>query len=311
MRTMFYRVVRVQPEGLTHTYDCLIHIEYDDAAQGGLTDTPRYRITFPEAEKHGIDSLVSSDPPGTYTGMSRAMWFACAENGHGADSPETIDAIALDMADRLHTGDEPAVIVCRVDDAPMPEAIALGTGLHDKAEGSKPESFGIDYSGRNATCNRDIATGIRYGIISRHEMSDGFLSDTEIEYHAACSECGTDIENPDDTEECPSCGHAPDDLPGDWYGDEPSGETFEADGAKGFIDSSGDVWVVSSPYYVRGTFCSPCAPGAVSIGEGCTRSNPDAPKAFALPHDCYAAGHAPGVLRLVSDDSIVPPPTVD
>lgn len=31
-------------------------------------------------------------------------------------------------------------------------------------------------------------------------------------------------------------------------------------------DSYGDIFVMRSPYYTRGRFCSPCAPGAVSLG---------------------------------------------
>jgi len=93
-------------------------------------------------------------------------------------------------------------------------------------------SKGIDYSGVGATCNRDLETGIRYGIIPQNDILQAWADSSEPDYGEL---------------HCPKCGNNLDD-----------GDYLAAS------DSEGDVWVYRSPYYTRAQFCSPCAPGEKS-----------------------------------------------
>lgn len=164
---------------------------------------------------------------------------------------------------------------------------------------------GIDYSPPGATCNRDAKTGIRYGIIHQHQMSEWLWDSVESIYHARCPSCAMALpkgwDDDDDNPACPSCCNVIED--GEQYGDEPDEQVIDTDGIKGMVDSSGDVWCISSPYYTRGTFCSPCAPGAVSLDSPCA----EGAKAYCFPHDWYTGDKAPYPVHQVSDDAEVEP----
>jgi hypothetical protein len=58
---------------------------------------------------------------------------------------------------------------------------------------SKQNYAGLDYSGPGSTVNRDVATGIRYGVISQHSLSPDVMSDIwsearDLSYEAAVEE---------------------------------------------------------------------------------------------------------------------------
>lgn len=169
---------------------------------------------------------------------------------------------------------------------------------------------GIDYSPVGSTINRDSETGIRYGIISAHAMTEWFWEDVESVYIPRCVECFEELSDEQmtalhDTEnpECPHCEKSIDPDDEGIYGDSPDENIIDTDDIKGFVDSSNDVWVVSSPFYTRGVFCSPCCPGAVSIGSPCD----DGAKAYCFPHSWYDGAKAPHPVYRVSDDSLVIP----
>jgi hypothetical protein len=152
----------------------------------------------------------------------------------------------------------------------------------------------IDY-GRNTNANR-CAKGIRFGIISsNHEsLSEHIWDLIEPEYIARCPKCGSDSmdldderiahEELDDYEQaeydtiefaCKRCSF----LYGEsGYGDEPDGNNICTGEESGFLDSHGDLWITKSKYVTRGTHCSPCAPGAVTISS----HDPDGPLAYCL-----------------------------
>lgn len=141
---------------------------------------------------------------------------------------------------------------------------------------------GIDYSGRNGTCNRDLSTGIRYGIVPSQCLGDWAHESFEGEYDAACPTCGEDWPEDLDTPcECPACGETVRD--GDQYADEASRTVILDPDVEGFLDSSGDVWVTKSPYFTRAAFCSPCAPGACSLASPCD----DGERAYCLGAEWY------------------------
>jgi len=161
---------------------------------------------------------------------------------------------------------------------------------------------GIDFS-HGTPVNLDVETGIRYGIISQHYLGDDIWDIVESIYYPRCPDCGEDLSELDEIpNECPVCGEELD--PDYLTGDEPDVMLVDYEGVGGNI-SGGNLWVITSPYYMRGTHCSPCAPGAVSIGS----PTPGGPRAYCPPHDWYHEGRAPFTIFLVEDNTILPPPT--
>jgi hypothetical protein len=117
---------------------------------------------------------------------------------------------------------------------------------------------GIDYSmGRS---NIDVITGIRYGVISQHEVLQAWADSSEPYYNR--SEEGED--NEDDFAE-------------------PSGYVYEEDGYIAECGDDGDIFILKSPYYTKCKFCSPCAPGAGYL------MSPDESgiKAYCFGHDWF------------------------
>lgn len=120
----------------------------------------------------------------------------------------------------------------------------------------------IDY-GRNLTCNRDLDTGIRYGIVSMNAIAAWVWEEAEPIYWQGCGCCGTEI--PEDTEAPYTCSCGEVVSEDDQWGDEPTHWEIVSDGVVGRIDSDGDLWVFESPHTGWYGPCSPCAPGAVDL----------------------------------------------
>lgn len=119
--------------------------------------------------------------------------------------------------------------------------------------------MGIDYGlGRT---NIDHKTGIRYGVISVNRLP--YIWDiAEDEYGEWECECGHNFgENYSNGDECPEC-----EREIDMSFAEPIGFSVDSEGVVGWIDSCNDLMITKSDYKIRGPYCSPCAPGAVSIG---------------------------------------------
>jgi hypothetical protein len=177
--------------------------------------------------------------------------------------------------------------------------------------------YGIDYSGSGATCNRDTATGIRYGIIHSNDLRGEAIEDFEADYGpATCPKCGNEAVEYDPSRHgeyddskcrcndfaCEGCEYPF--TSDDAYGDEPRGYILDDSEYKARIDSDGDVWVFASPYFTYARFCSPCAPGACSllypVDEG-------GPRAYCLGHDWFEDDRAPYPVYCVSDGALVQP----
>ena len=116
--------------------------------------------------------------------------------------------------------------------------------------------------------NRDPETGIRYGIISAHKLSDWALDQFEPVYYCGCPECGHEI-GPDDAPPiCPECGFAAE-WDDEWYSDEPIDMIYENGRYALRWDEHNDVWIFRSPHTTtEWTHCSPCAPGAAYLDGG-------------------------------------------
>jgi hypothetical protein len=155
---------------------------------------------------------------------------------------------------------------------------------------------GIDYSGPAGTCNRDPASGIRYGIIPQHDLDPWITGeDYEPQYTPSCPSCGKELKK-EQNDRLQSngklkhtCGIRIRD--GEQWPEEADAWTYDQDGIKSFLDDSGDAWFTRSPFYTHAQFCSPCAPGA------CHLSHPVDPcesnRAFCPPHDWFECGVAP------------------
>lgn len=177
------------------------------------------------------------------------------------------------------------------------------------------EYAGIDYGmGR---VNIDNDTGIRYGVISQHEVTQSWADSSEPDYGKPhCPKCGNEAtagesrneqrengvtcwtEHPEHTEdwECDGCGdYRCDDceylFDGDRaFRDEPLG--FTLDDGEYLAEQSGDdgdIFILKSPYYTRCQFCSPCAPGAGYLMNPCE----DGPKAYCFGPDWFEDGKCP------------------
>jgi len=170
---------------------------------------------------------------------------------------------------------------------------------------------GIDY-GRGMT-NLDHATGIRFGVIHQHTIGAAWFDDAEPQYG-------------DPT--CPTCGGAAREAqgPADYAGKSGTAGDYVCDACQRFFwaedafsetplaftlataeitaeqhGDDGDIFVTKSIYYSRGTFCSPCAPGAVSLGTD------GGIKAYCFGHDWFEDGRAPYRVFRVADDTEVQP----
>jgi hypothetical protein len=164
--------------------------------------------------------------------------------------------------------------------------------------------MGIDYG--LGLSNVDPRTGIRYGVISHHEVLQAWCDSTEFDYgqpdEAKCPVCGNRSHPPQewgDVVTCDDCGEEFEVELSDFA--EPLG--FSLDDAEYTAYQSGDdcdIFITRSPFYTLCQFCSPCAPGAgylMSRGDDC--------RAYCFGHDWFENGKAPYPVYRVSDDSIV------
>lgn len=177
--------------------------------------------------------------------------------------------------------------------------------------------MGIDY-GRGLT-NIDNKTGIRFGVISMHDVGESWYELSEGEYgEPTCPKCGNPASEfetvseqhdngvsistiiPEEIEEnyefskygcsdfyCENCEYVfgSDEA----YPEEALGFSYIAEGYKIFQGGDdSDLFVELSPYYTIAGFCSPCAPGAIYL----TDKAQDA-KAYCLGHDWFENGKAP------------------
>ena len=166
-------------------------------------------------------------------------------------------------------------------------------------------SAGIDYG--MGTTNVDVKTGIRYGVISQHDVLQAWADSSEPQYGSpTCPKCGNeakeydadrDFERGKDFEcgrgcadfECESCEYVFD--LSEAYGDEPQGYTFEDDGYSCVNCLDSDVMVLKSPFYTYARFCSPCVPGAGNLNDAGDESH--GVMTYCLGHDWFEEQKAP------------------
>lgn len=169
---------------------------------------------------------------------------------------------------------------------------------------------GIDYSmGRGA--NTDPETGIRYGVISIHEVTQSWCDSSEGDYgspesdDAKCPSCGHNCSEPDmswgDTLCCEECDHIFDlELPDCC---EPIGHVLNDGEYQAWQGQDCDIMISKSPFYTHAQFCSPCAPGAGYLMNPC----PDGPKTYCFGHDWFESGVAPYPVYSVETGELVQP----
>jgi len=175
---------------------------------------------------------------------------------------------------------------------------------------------GIDYGlGRT---NVDVKTGIRYGVISKHSVSQAWFDSAEPDYgEPTCPKCGNAVvayENATDEMDaweqygrgcadyvCESCQHILDS--GDCFGDEPQAGAYDGDGYNLVDCLDSDIMVLASPFYTFAEFCSPCVPGAGNLDS----SIDDGAKTYCLGHDWFEEGKAPYLVYSVETGEIVNP----
>jgi hypothetical protein len=140
-------------------------------------------------------------------------------------------------------------------------------------------NIGFDYSMGRA--NLDRTTGIHYGVISQHSITQAWCDSAEPVYDKP--------EDENDDEE---------------YFAEPIGWKVD-DGEYHAIDClDSDVMVLKSPYFTHAQFCSPCVPGAGNLE--CPMPNGVA--CYCFGHDWFDEGRAPYPVYFVSNGDEVPPP---
>jgi hypothetical protein len=191
---------------------------------------------------------------------------------------------------------------------------------------------GIDYGMGTTNINPD--TGIRFGVISQHAVTQAWADSSEPEYGPpCCPSCGCEcletcgdvdsalndeqrkrieMQYPNGLEKdylCPDCGvcYWSDHV----WGAEPNG--FRIDDGEYLATQSrddSDIFVIKSPYYTRAAFCSPCAPGACYLTSPCD----DGEKAYCFGPDWFDEDIEPcpyPVYRVDNDELIYSPATKD
>lgn len=176
-------------------------------------------------------------------------------------------------------------------------------------------SIGIDYG--NGITNIDHATGIRYGVIPMHDVTQAWADSSEPEYgEPCCPKCGNEAKQSDDVPDfdeqddieidgcadyyCEHCRYAFDSQ--DAFGEEPF--AFNLDDGEYLCTQSADdcdIFVLKSPYFTYAQFCSPCAPGACYLRN----YSPDGPKCYCLGPDWFDDSACPYPVYSVETGKLV------
>lgn len=176
-------------------------------------------------------------------------------------------------------------------------------------------SNGIDYG--NGLTNRDHANGIRFGVISMHDVTQAWCDDSEPEYcdetEQMCGECQKmHTGKVGETCEC-ECGEEFEFELSDFA--EPLAHTYNAEGyeARQSQDDT-DIFITKSPFFTYARFCSPCAPGACHLGSPLDvedalglRLNESNNKCYCFGHDWFEDGKAPYKVFSVKTGLLVKP----
>jgi hypothetical protein len=170
---------------------------------------------------------------------------------------------------------------------------------------------GIDYS--TGLENRNMETGIHYGVISQNECLQAWADNSEAFYAPCCPSCGNKIaetfqnileaieeaENKDAVYHCPSCNEELGQNDFDFA--EASSYYIDDDEYSAEAGDDGDIFITRSPYYTRCRYCSPCAPGAGYIMD----QDKLGIKTYCFGHDFFEDGKAPYKVYSVKTNRIV------
>ncbi len=155
------------------------------------------------------------------------------------------------------------------------------------------------------TVNFDIKTGIHYGVISMHSITQVWCEEAQPVYGPMyCPDCNGELTEPTE-EQADNADHCEDIFSADYYckkcnlvydasdvmPDEPAAyELKTADiEAQSCLDS--DVMITKSPYYTYTRPCSPCCPNAGDLNNP-TEKQYGIPT-YCFPHDYFEDEEAP------------------
>jgi len=154
--------------------------------------------------------------------------------------------------------------------------------------------------------NQDPNTGIHYGVISMHAVTQAWSDESEALYGPnTCPKCGNEIfeSNNDEVEEeyfCDRCRQGFDAE--DVQAEEPQGYQIDTEELKAVDCLDSDIMIIKSPFYTFARQCSPCCPNAGDLGS------PDGSlKTYCFNHDFFDNGIAPyKVYSVKTDLEIIP-----
>ena len=170
------------------------------------------------------------------------------------------------------------------------------------------ENKGLNYAGQFSNTNKDIETGIRYGVINQNAVGQAWY-DESIPYYGKgeCNECGTEFDTSDGMpDECSECGRDFEEH-SDMDYIEAVSFFYASDGYEAEASTdSGDIFITKSPYFTYAQFCSPCAPGAVHL-ENPLKEFDENQKGYCFGHDWFENEVAPYPVYSVKTGELVKP----
>jgi hypothetical protein len=141
--------------------------------------------------------------------------------------------------------------------------------------------IGTDWS--RGQSNIDHKTGIHYGVISMHEVTQTWCDSSEGVFEYYCPECSTHLKRGYDAKRCPAC-YRKIDPDYDFDMVDPVAFVYKGNGyVAEQTQYDPDIFILKSPYFTYCQFCSPCAPGAGYI----MNSVEDGVKAYCFGHDWF------------------------
>ncbi len=121
----------------------------------------------------------------------------------------------------------------------------------------------------------------------------------ELDEEGKCPECSEEVKRTEfegarhacGEHVCHSCGYL---FDGDEaFGEQPISHFIDDGEYKAECGEDGDIFVMKSPYYTYGPFCSPCAPGAVSVGLASEYDEESGERAYCFDASFFQDNKAP------------------
>lgn len=171
---------------------------------------------------------------------------------------------------------------------------------------------GIDYSPLGSTINRDVATNIRYGVISQNSLNpeayqdiwdngtdltfEGYKEEAKLKIRQALSDYFSDYKHGEqpsklDAVVSDAWDAIEQDICDNYESDSPE-MFYEKDGYKIKTCLQSDLFVMLSPFFTYAQYCSPCVPGACNLDVPLQDSSdsaiwPDSNKCYCLGADWF------------------------